>query len=807
MSVGIPVGNVSDETADCLGPFAFLDVPQSWEERPDSSSTSFINPIEASMACALVKALKLLHKDAISSFKASDKLAKLSIGVISPYSAQVDLIISKLGMRRSTKLGVGRPAFASEEEEGCQVEVRSVDGFQQGREMDVIIFSTVRSNNKDAIGFLKDPRRLNVAITRGKVAVWILGHGECLSRSNEQPGNQLFNDKLWEVVFSTEFMKSLQAMGTCQRPKVIDTILQLADGHRPSRYPDCLVTPWSQDGDFKYLIHGQRVQGMFLIWSVHVDRLRCRQYLKIWDICKQGKQMSWAKRLSAAFIVYSSEYLKRCLTVYKDASTGKHLPKEWNCDSAFVWRRQNGAGAGVEEISCGAPSSSSLLGTTLESSSVQDSLILMKFFPLSSAVATALCWSKQGSSLELLFKLNSEETRIVDYPKSAFIQGRSGTGKTTVIVKKMLQLEEASEAYVSSGEGSYSMGEAGSDDSRDLHRGSSTNDQPAHVQQGGKLRQLLVTLSPKLCAALRSSISKIKATQAGCASQSSNHLAESVEGLGNDLLLLDEEEEAKLLGNLPDRLTEVGDELCPLVLTFQKLLFMLNASLKSPFVFGSKTSARKAARNHQRGCHIHSVRKDSTRPGRQIDYVGDYDDDEVVDEEEKDEEEEEIGDSEDEGHIQANDRGDVGIQGRLVSAEVEVDFDRFEGLYWSNLDADLRRGNDPSVVWTEIQSTIKGGLDALKTEGGKIGQQAYLEMSMTRAGAHLSESRRVGIYSLFKQYETLKGQRWHWDMADLTSHVYMELRRQNNLQPHQTFHRVYVDEILGVPGILPKGQA
>ncbi|GAX74067.1 hypothetical protein CEUSTIGMA_g1517.t1, partial [Chlamydomonas eustigma] len=716
MFLRIPVGNVSDETADCLGPFAFLDVAKGWDRRPDSSSTSFVNPIEASMACALVKALKLLHKDAISSSKASDSLAKLSIGVISPYSAQVDLIISKLGMRRSTKLGVGRPAFASEEEEGCQVEVRSVDGFQ-GREMDVIIFSTVRSNNKDDIGFLKDPRRLNVAITRGKVAVWILGHGECLSRSNE-------------VVFSTEFMKSLQAMETCQRPKVIDTLLQLADGHRPSRYPDCLVTPWSQDGDFKHLIHGLRVQGMFLIWSVDVDHLSCRQYLKIWDICKQGKQMSWANRLSAAFSVYSTEYLNRCLTVCKDAS-GKHHPGEWTRDSAFAWFPKHGVVVAGEK----APSSSS---HGEECSSVQDSLIFMKFFPLSSAVATALCWSKQGSSLELLFKLNRKETRIVDYPKSAFIQGRSGTGKTTVIVKKMLQLEEAYEAYVayvSSGEGSYSVGEAGSDDSRDLHRGSSTNDQPAHVQQGGKLRQLLVTLSPKLCAALRSSISKVKATQAGLAYLSSNHLAESVEGLGNDLLLLDEEEEAKLLGNLPDRLTEVGDELCPLVLTFQKLLFMLNASLKSPFVFGSKTAAEDTARKHQRGCHL------------------------------------------------------------VTAGEVEVDFDRFEGLYWSNLDAAHRRGNDPSVVWTEIQSTIKGGLDALKTEGGKIGQQAYLEMSETRAGAHLSKSHRVGIYSLFKQYKTLKGQRWHWDMADLTSHVYMGLRRQDGLQPHQAFHRVYVDEV------------
>jgi len=61
--------------------------------------------------------------------------------------------------------------------------VKTVDGFQ-GREKEVIVISLVRSNPEEEIGFLDDLRRLNVALTRAKRKVIIIGDSKTLS-SNE----------------------------------------------------------------------------------------------------------------------------------------------------------------------------------------------------------------------------------------------------------------------------------------------------------------------------------------------------------------------------------------------------------------------------------------------------------------------------------------------------------------------------------------------------------------------------------------------------------------------------------------------
>lgn len=79
---------------------------------------------------------------------------KLSIGVISPYAAQVVAIQDKLGQKYE-KLG------------NFSVKVKTVDGFQGGEE-DIIIICTVRSNSGGSIGFLSNPQRTNVALTRAR---------------------------------------------------------------------------------------------------------------------------------------------------------------------------------------------------------------------------------------------------------------------------------------------------------------------------------------------------------------------------------------------------------------------------------------------------------------------------------------------------------------------------------------------------------------------------------------------------------------------------------------------------------------
>jgi ATP-dependent RNA/DNA helicase IGHMBP2 len=129
--------------------FDFIDtVGASFDERGDQSKD---NPEEARVLAVVVAHLR----DA--GVPASD------IGIISPYAAQVSTLHAVL---------------SSAVDDGLEID--SVDGFQ-GREKRVIVLSTVRSNESGEVGFLRDARRLNVAITRAREKLIVIGDSATLS--------------------------------------------------------------------------------------------------------------------------------------------------------------------------------------------------------------------------------------------------------------------------------------------------------------------------------------------------------------------------------------------------------------------------------------------------------------------------------------------------------------------------------------------------------------------------------------------------------------------------------------------------
>jgi regulator of nonsense transcripts 1 len=128
---------------DWDNPVAFVPVDGGEVVSPDGTSRE--NPAEVSWV------IKILNE-----ILEAGEITKKDIGIITPYAGQVRAIRNSM----SEKLD--------------DVEVKTVDGYQ-GREKEVIIFSCVRSNTEQNIGFLSEMRRLNVALTRAKRGLIVIG--------------------------------------------------------------------------------------------------------------------------------------------------------------------------------------------------------------------------------------------------------------------------------------------------------------------------------------------------------------------------------------------------------------------------------------------------------------------------------------------------------------------------------------------------------------------------------------------------------------------------------------------------------
>ncbi len=128
-----------------------------------SDGLSFVNKTEALLTLDVLQQ----YFERIGKQRLLDE--RIDVGIISPYRAQVQLL-RRLLMKREYFKPFRR-----------QISVNTVDGFQ-GQERDVIVISMVRSNDTGQIGFLRDLRRMNVAMTRARMKLIILGDPKTLTR-------------------------------------------------------------------------------------------------------------------------------------------------------------------------------------------------------------------------------------------------------------------------------------------------------------------------------------------------------------------------------------------------------------------------------------------------------------------------------------------------------------------------------------------------------------------------------------------------------------------------------------------------
>eukprot|EP01025_Chloroclados_australasicus_P031642 TRINITY_DN3197_c1_g1_i1.p1 TRINITY_DN3197_c1_g1~~TRINITY_DN3197_c1_g1_i1.p1 ORF type:complete len:1086 (-),score=127.84 TRINITY_DN3197_c1_g1_i1:961-3822(-) len=129
-------------------------------EEISASGTSYLNRTEATAV------------EKIVTYMLRSGVLPDQIGVITPYEGQRAHIVNN--MQRNGPLR--QSLYTS-------IEISSVDAFQ-GREKDFIILSCVRSNEHQGIGFLSDPRRLNVALTRARYGAIVLGNAKVLSQQS-----------------------------------------------------------------------------------------------------------------------------------------------------------------------------------------------------------------------------------------------------------------------------------------------------------------------------------------------------------------------------------------------------------------------------------------------------------------------------------------------------------------------------------------------------------------------------------------------------------------------------------------------
>jgi len=145
-------------------PVTWLTTTKFPNSREQSANSSFNNICEVNV---IVQFLKQLNQTAVKA------QTKYSVAVLTGYAAQLKLLDRNLASELNNW-------------QALTVECNTVDAFQ-GREADIAVYSVTRSNKEGKVGFLRDAERLNVALSRGKVGLVIVGDHHFCRTSHDNP--------------------------------------------------------------------------------------------------------------------------------------------------------------------------------------------------------------------------------------------------------------------------------------------------------------------------------------------------------------------------------------------------------------------------------------------------------------------------------------------------------------------------------------------------------------------------------------------------------------------------------------------
>ncbi|KAJ1430520.1 UvrD-like helicase, ATP-binding domain [Sesbania bispinosa] len=331
-------------------------------------------------------------------------------------------------------------------------------------------------------------------------------------------------------------------------------------------------------------------QDIIILSTDIIKESRYTQVLKIWDILPPEDIPKIVKRLDSIFGSYTDDFISRCSEQCFEGNM--EVPMSWEKSIEIIKFKNIDNNVNEAELSgCDQR-------IYVENSKVEESLLLMKFYSLSSVVVSHLLSYSNSSELDLPFEVSDEEHDIIFFSRSTFVLGRSGTGKTTVLTMKLFQNEKSHHMALEETYGLKSAAVPCLNYDKEYKESSAVNDRPV-------LHQLFVTVSPKLCQAVKYHVARLKRFICG-----GNISAES-SSFEEDI----DVDTSMQFKNIPDSFMNLPTNSYPLVITFQKFLMMLDGTVGNSFFerFSDLSS-------HGQNCGVSSVALETFIRKREVTY-------------------------------------------------------------------------------------------------------------------------------------------------------------------------------------------